>query len=119
MWLVERVRDDGYEGETKTPLFVTSDETFAKDWAAAANIEIEAAMTLKKPTFLWRLEGMTKKGGGTYTRKDYEAELAEHLAEVRKIMVLDTYADEDVLEHLTNHDYEVTEVEVKNPPATV
>lgn len=115
MWLVERVRDD-CESETKTPLFVSNDETFAKDWVEAATIELDAALTLKKPTFLWRLEGMKKKGGGTYTREDYMEEVAEYLVEVRKIMVLDTYADDDLLQYLSIFEYRVTEVDFKDPP---
>jgi len=118
MWLVERVRDDGYEGETKVPLFVSNDETFAKDWAEAAEIEISAVRLMEKPKHYRFFLGMKKEGGGTYGKEDYDAEMAVYFENARKVMVLDTYAENNILEYPNNHSYEVTEVPVQNPPAT-
>lgn len=117
MWLVSRIVDYDYEGDKKIPLFVSDDETFAKDWTAAANIEVEAGATLKKPVeFRPAFDGMRRRDGTVYfTREEHKKQLELFYAEARNICKLDTTLDDSDLESLSMFSYECEPVGVGGP----
>lgn len=117
MWLVSRIVDYGFEGDKKIPLFVSEDETFAKDWAAAATIEVEAGATLKKPVeFRPAFDGMRRRDGTVYfTRDEHKKQMELFYAEAREVCKLDITLDESDLESLNMFSYECELVGVGGP----
>lgn len=88
MFAVYRVDSDGCAYSSDTVLFVTADEQIARDAVALAELELEAALEIPRPT--WTIDDVKRKGAEWCMNL-----LDEYSEKLAAIFTVDTTKDVD------------------------